>query len=235
MFQYLRMEILALEIWYYNFLMFLLLRLYIVYGFLRHYIIMVCSQELLVNQNLSGEILHQIHAMDMILLVNPALLEEIRCVLSVPVQGIQMGLTECTACQTSRYFLNGSCILCDPPLIRASTSSGLNGISLGYCISPCEPHEYVYPDGSCFDTCDPRFNSTTNYTAKFVILLVQQERLSTTKALVSRQLIAHTQRAWLIMVLWKYVSIIVQLELCYSDQQTHVSLLRIAKFLIKSI
>jgi len=68
---------------------------------------------------------------------------------------------QCISCSGSYYFMNGHCITCDDPLIR-TTISGLN-----YCSSPCDPNDFIYPDGSCFSFCDPRFVNVTNNTGKF--------------------------------------------------------------------
>ena len=74
----------------------------------------------------------------------------------------------CNSCLTPLYLINKSCISCDPPLIRNErNSSQLPGSFFGYCTSPCEENEFIYPDGACFDSCDPRFDNVTNSTGKF--------------------------------------------------------------------
>jgi len=79
------------------------------------------------------------------------------------------GEDQCTSCTTPNYLLNNSCIACNSPLIQTSVSSAYGGSTLGNCISPCEPHEFVYPDGSCFDTCDSRFNVSLKSSAMLCV------------------------------------------------------------------
>ena len=74
------------------------------------------------------------------------------------------------SCSLPLYLHNNSCISCDHPLIKTSSISGVySGVSLGYCISPCEPDMFIYPDGSCFNTCNLMFTIITNSTGKFCL------------------------------------------------------------------
>ena len=70
--------------------------------------------------------------------------------------------TDCDRCTIPLYLLGTECISCAPPLI-AATPDG----AIGFCSTPCPASQYIYDNGGCADTCDPRFISVINQFGKF--------------------------------------------------------------------
>ena len=76
--------------------------------------------------------------------------------------------SQCHSCAPSLYLHNNYCIPCNPPLIQTYIDSSISG-RLGYCVSPCEASDFIYPDGSCLSTCETRLVSIINATGKFCL------------------------------------------------------------------
>jgi len=70
--------------------------------------------------------------------------------------------SSCSYCLPPLYLYNSTCVYCNlsSGLIK---SQSLNG-KYGYCTFPCKWNQYLYDDGTCSDSCDPRFNSTFDTT-----------------------------------------------------------------------
>ena len=70
------------------------------------------------------------------------------------------GLTydTCIKCKPSYFSMGSMCIdECQAPLIKKSST----------CKYSCAIDEYLYPNGSCYKTCDSPFNSTVRYHYQF--------------------------------------------------------------------
>jgi len=64
---------------------------------------------------------------------------------------------QCDYCTGSYYLMDNQCVTCNAPFVRSSQY-------FGTCQYPCQSSgEYLYADGSCYTTCDPRFTATTLY------------------------------------------------------------------------
>ena len=64
--------------------------------------------------------------------------------------------TQCDYCTGSYYLIDNQCVSCNAPFVKSSQY-------FGTCSYPCLSGEYLYADGSCYTTCDPRFIATTLY------------------------------------------------------------------------
>ena len=62
----------------------------------------------------------------------------------------------CKYCKPPYYLIDNACVTCPAPFIRSSQV-------FGQCLYPCLSGEYLYADGSCYTTCDPRFTAYIFY------------------------------------------------------------------------